>query len=131
MGRPRAFYRELRDRLTQRAKLTVRLGVLQGDGAPLLTHLQRYRRSTGKVDPDLAELARPLPACVAHLYDAYLELAATRRGNTISMVEISAWQALRGVCLTPWELDMLLELNVAVAAAEASARTQTHKDLTS
>lgn len=94
------------------------LGTPQGDGAPLRVHLQRLRQATGRVDAQLAESLRPLPAGVAPLWDVFAALSATRVPaadgmGPITCVEMEAWQRLHGVALTPWEAETLLAMDRA------------------
>ena len=38
----------------------------------------------------------------------------------IALADIVAWQTLMGVCLTPWEIDTLLQLDSAALAAQTT-----------
>jgi hypothetical protein len=95
----------------------MRLDAAQGDGAPLRVHLQRLRSATGRIDPLLAQSSQPLPASVAPLWDALVQICGTRApGAPVSCIEIEAWQRLHGVRLTPWEVDTVLACDRATRA---------------
>ena len=105
----------------------MQLGAPQGDGASLRTHLQRLRNNTGRIDPLLVAVNRPLPAGVAHLWDAFVALSATRAPAfeglaAITCTEIEAWQRLHGLRLTPWEVETLLAVDRAARGALDDAR---------
>ena len=105
----------------------MQLGAAQGDGASLRTHLQRLRNNTGRIDPLLVAVNRPLPAGVAHLWDAFVALSATRAPAfeglaAITCTEIEAWQRLHGLRLTPWEVETLLAVDRAARGALDDAR---------
>lgn len=105
----------------------MQLGAAQGDGASLRTHLQRLRNNTGRIDPLLVAVNRPLPAGVAHLWDAFVALSATRAPAfeglaAITCTEIEAWQRLHGLRLTPWEVETLLAVDRAARSALDDAR---------
>lgn len=111
----------------------MRLQAAQGDGAPLRTHLQRLRQSTGRVDPLLARSMEPLPPAVAALWDVFVVLSGTRGAGDgagggiapITCAELQAWQALQRLELTPWEADTLLAMDRALRGAPTD-----RKDLT-
>ena len=104
----------------------MKLSVPQGDGAALAVHLQRLRAATGRVDSDLAESLRPLPRAVAHLWEAFVQLSATRTPaadgmGPITCLELEAWARLQGVALTPWEADTLLAMDRAARSVPLKA----------
>ncbi len=80
-------------------------------------HLQALARNAGRVDERLW-LACPR-GCQA-IWSVFVHLGRTRpRGfgvGGISLIEIEAWQRLTGVRLTPWELDVLTEIDARVLA---------------
>jgi len=101
----------------------VQLGVSQGDGATLRTHLERLRASTGRVDARLRDAAQPLPAAVAPLWDVFVALSATRSAEAgIACTEIEAWQRLHGVRLSPWEVETIMAMDRTALDAAAVAR---------
>jgi hypothetical protein len=104
------------------------LGRREADGATLRQHLQRLYQSTGRVDERLMQVRIP-PAAQA-LWDAFLQLCASRRAggmggmHPITWIDIAAWCGLQRVQLTPWELDTLIELDAAALAVAAAHRAQ-------
>lgn len=104
------------------------LSARQGDGASLRTHLQRACINTGRADPLLDE--QSIAPCVRAVWDAYLNLSATRRTGMglapLALTDIDAWQRLTGVRLTPWELDTLIQLDAACLAVLAKQQGQKH-----
>lgn len=95
---------------------------VQGDGATLRTHLQRLARNTHRIDSRLAELCRPLaPSCVG-VWSAFTSLNRTRAHGPagpqpISLQDIESWQRLQRVHLTPWEVDLVVDLDSALRGA--------------
>ena len=65
----------------------------------------------------------PIPAALAPLWSAFLQLAAARGGGMgaqpIAVADIDAWSRLSGVSLTAWELDTLLMLDAVALSAAA------------
>lgn len=103
----------------------MQLGVPQGDGATLRTHLERLRASTGRVDPQLLAVSVPLPTPVAPLWGAFLALRATAPSEAgITFGEMEGWERRHGVRLTPWEADTLLAMDRAALDAQAAARSK-------
>ena len=108
----------------------MQLSALEGDGAPLRTHLTRLRASTGRLDPRLAASMAPVPPAVAPLWEAFRTLSGTRAPTVeglapITCTEIEAWQRLAGVRLTPWEADTLLAVDRSARTAAAQNRKAT------
>jgi hypothetical protein len=96
------------------------LGQRLEDGASLRTHLQRYFKSTGKLDPRLEE--KPIPATGRALWEVFVTLAGSRRSgmgvSPLTLTDIEAWCRLTQVTLTGWELETILLIDqVALAAA--------------
>lgn len=93
----------------------------QEGGVPLRKHLQAAAARGMPADPRL--LATP-PAAASLLWDAFVDLMPDVRAS-----EISAWQQLNGVRLSPWEVDTLHEMRrAAEAASEKQASTPTPGD---
>lgn len=102
----------------------MQLAALQGDGAPLRTHLERLHRNTGKVHPLLAEGRRHVPPAVAALWQTFRTLSATRAPAgangalaAITCGDIAAWERVHRVRLTVWEVETILEADSALRAA--------------
>jgi hypothetical protein len=80
----------------------------QGDGTPLLAHLQAHSERTGKPHPMLAD-APPLPVGCGQLWADFLELHGSR-GSTgwgparITFADLHAWQQVNDVRLSAWEI---------------------------
>lgn len=96
----------------------------EGDGATLRTHLQRLAQNTGRVDE---RLLIEVPRSVEQLWEVFMSWALQRRSgmslHSLTFTDIDAWCRLYGVCLTPWELDTLLELDaVTVRVAGENQR---------
>lgn len=87
------------------------------DGASLRDHLTVAVQHGGRADPRLA--AQP-PRGVEHLWFAFLDLHGARASEfgaaAIAPSEVLAWQTLRGVRLTAWEVETLAAVDRAVAA---------------
>jgi len=87
-------------------------------------HLQRLAANTGRVDPRL--LAR-LPGLLQPLWDLFASLSSHRRSGLqpqpLTFTDIQAWCRLYGLALTAWELDTLLQMDVAFMAALQRNRT--------
>ncbi|MYM31483.1 hypothetical protein GTP58_24420 [Duganella sp. CY15W] len=79
----------------------------QGDGASLRTHLQRLAVNTGKVDPRLQIEWPALGLPVWNIFQRLSRPASMSGALPISMQEVAAYQALRGIRLTEWELDVI------------------------
>ena len=77
---------------------------------------------------DVPGLEAPeLPPSCAWLWSAFLQLNATRGSNgmgpsAIGPADLLAWQQLRGLELTPWEVDTLFALDNAAMRASADAQ---------
>lgn len=61
--------------------------------------------------------APPCPPALAHVWEWFQSLNTGRTGsgfgmNPLTFSEISAWCALTGNTLTPWEVDLLKTLDV-------------------
>jgi hypothetical protein len=68
-----------------------------------------------------------LPPAARALYSTWREIASARGSNgfgpsPITWSEINAWQSLCGVCLSPWEVQLMRELD----AVELSASSEDH-----
>lgn len=102
----------------------------EGDGASLRTHLQRLARNTGRVDE---RLLVEVPPSVEQLWEVFMAWAVQRRSgmsmHPLTFTDIESWCRLYGVCLNPWELDTLLELDAATlrVAAENQRRAAATK----
>lgn len=70
-----------------------------------------------------AELDLPeLPDTGAGLYAAWRELAAARAGSgfgpqPLDWAALSAWQALMGLSMSPWEIETVRAMDAAALAA--------------
>lgn len=99
------------------------------DGASLRDHLTAAVRQGGRADPRLA--AQP-PRGVEHLWFAFLDLHGARVSgfgvSAIAPSEVLAWQTLRGVQLTAWEVETLTAVDRAVVAVmnEQQAKKAKH-----
>jgi hypothetical protein len=81
--------------------------VRQGDGASLRTHLQRLAKNTGKADP---RLFIEWPALGRPIWEAFTRLGRPPSMNGMERItnqEIAAYQSVRKVRFTDWELDTL------------------------
>lgn len=95
------------------ARRQFELSAPQGDGQPLIAHLQSVQKQTGRVHEMIAE-APPLPAGCSQLWDDFLELHNSRGAGLggamrITFADMDAWQRVRGAHLQPWEVDCLLK----------------------
>ncbi len=74
-------------------------------------------RNTGRVDE---RLLLECPRGCESIWSAFAQLGRSRpRGlgvGGIAFAEIEAWQRLTGVRLSPWELDVLTEIDARVLA---------------
>lgn len=124
-GRTRAFYRGLRDALTQHAQAQFTLARQLPDGHTEREHLLAMERATGIPAP---ELHLPvLPAGCKQLWDTFIELHNARGGTgmggplPIGWRDLQGWQDVRRVRLTPWEVDTLMAMDsVAVKTLSES-----------
>ena len=96
------------------------------DGATLRDHLIAAAGNTGRPDP---RLAARLPAGVDLLWQAFLDLNAARPSNgfgvgAIPPSEVVAWCALRGVRLSPWEVETLAAVDRAALAVMAEQQSK-------
>jgi hypothetical protein len=110
-GRPaedRAFYRQLREALTECARAEFELSARQGDGATLREHLRRHAKNTGKVDERL-QIQWPREGKAIWMVFNEMGRQYTGFGGAlpVSMTEIDAWQRVHRIRLTPWELEMI------------------------
>ena len=106
-AKDRAFYQDLRKSLAECCRAEFELGARQGDGASLRTHLQRLAKNTGKPDP---RLSIEWPRLGQPLWDVFRRLgrpASMNGAEAITNQEIAAYQSIRRVQLTEWELDTL------------------------
>ena len=75
-------------------------------------HLQRLASSTGRTDE---RLLLECPAGCRTIWSVFSQLGRTRQrgmgASGIAFTEIEAWQHLTGVRLSPWELDVLTEID--------------------
>jgi hypothetical protein len=118
----RAFYRRLRESLTECCRAEYELSERQGDGATLRTHLQRAARNTGASDP---RLNIPWPRAARPIWEAFRGIGRSITANgpgPIQPENILAYQQLHGVRFTPWELDVIDAFD-AVALAALAKRT--------
>jgi hypothetical protein len=71
-------------------------------------------RATGEAAPELR--IAPLPSGCKLLWDTFLELHNARGGGMgpapISWRDLHAWQEMRGVRLTPWEVDTVMAMDM-------------------
>lgn len=91
------------------------LGERMSDGATLRDHLIAAAANTGRLDPRVNALP---PAGTEHLWSAFIDLHGARQSGfgvaAIAPSEVAAWCSLRGVRLTPWEVDTLAAVDRAV-----------------
>lgn len=85
----------------------------------MVDHLEAHARSTGEVPPELEQLAAGAPVGTESLWSCFLALNAGRGSNgfgpsPLSLANIQAYATLYGVAFTPWELDVLLDLDIVV-----------------
>lgn len=68
-----------------------------------------------------------MPRAAEAVWQAFLQLSASRRtgmgAHALVLADVEAWCRLGGVRLTPWELDVLIELDAAQLAAIAKQST--------
>ena len=101
----------------------MRLEAVQGDGASLRTHLERAHKVTRELDPMLAESRRPLPLALRQLWSTFVALSYTRQADSgIAPTEIEAYGRLHCVRFLPWEVETLMEIDLAWRTAGAAAR---------
>ncbi|QOY96328.1 hypothetical protein IM543_11200 [Massilia sp. UMI-21] len=103
----RAFYRRLRESLTECCRAEHELAARQGDGATLRTHLQRLAKNTGEVDP---LLKIEWPRVGLPLWDAFRRMGRSSTVNgpgPIQPENILAYQQLYRVRFTDWELEVI------------------------
>jgi hypothetical protein len=118
----RAFYRRLRESLTECCRAEYELSAKLGDGATLRTHLQRDAKNGGAPDP---RLTIEWPALGRPIWDAF-----RRMGRSVTMggagpilpENILAYQQLHGVRFTPWELEVIDAFDAV--ALEAMSKQQ-------
>lgn len=83
----------------------MRLSETQADGATLRDHLLAAAAQGSARDP---MLDATVPLGAETLWECFASLSASRAAESgIAPSEIEAWQRLRGVKLTPWEVDTL------------------------
>ena len=67
-----------------------------------------------------------MPPAGAYLWSWFLELHRARGGGfgpaPIGFTEIAAWSRLRGLVLTPWEVEVLRDLDSTWLAAQAEKK---------
>ena len=103
----------------------MRLEAVQGDGAPLRTHLERLHQATGELDARLAASRRPLPPALRPLWQLFVRLSHSRQGEGgIAPSEIEAYGRLHRLRFTGWEVDTLLDIDLAWRAAGAQGNRQ-------
>lgn len=96
----------------------MRLEAVQGDGATLRVHLERLQKSTGQIDPRLAEVQKPLPPSLQVLWSVFVRLNDTRQGEAgIALREIEAYGRLHNIAFNPWEVESLLDIDRAWRSA--------------
>ena len=76
-----------------------------GNSDPIIKHLVKVWRSTGKKPKPIADL--PEPPFLSYLYDLYCGLPI----GEFSMVELKAWCDLTNTDLTKTEVEILSNLN--------------------
>ncbi len=87
------------------------LSAPQPDGQPLIAHLRSAEDQTGKAH-DLLVNAPTLPRGCTQLWADFLELHGSR-GSTrfgaarITFADLAAWQQVRAVPLSAWEIDLI------------------------
>ena len=100
----------------------MRLEAAQGDGATLRTHLERLHTATGELDVRLAASRRPLPPALRSLWHLFVTLSHCRAGDGgIAPSEIEAYGRLHRLRFSPWEVDTLLDIDLAWRAAGVPA----------
>jgi hypothetical protein len=103
----RAFYRRLRESLTECCRAEYELSARLGDGATLRTHLQRAAKNTGEQDP---RLNIEWPRAGRPIWDAFRRIGRSMTTNgpgPITPLDILAYQTLYGLTFTPWELEVI------------------------
>lgn len=64
------------------------------------------------------------------LWQVFTELNATRQGgigpSRIALQDYLAWQQLHDVSLTPWEIETLIEMDIAALNAHSEGSTHEH-----
>lgn len=98
------------------------LGKRQQDGASLHDHLMAAWSATGRQPEELEQ--DELPPCIGVLLETYLDLSKTRGSNgmgysPLNYADLSAWQHVTGVQLTPWEAETLLAMDTATIQAQS------------
>ena len=102
----------------------MQLAQRQQDGSTLREHLEAAAAASGRPDPLLQVPA--VPRGCHGLLSAFNDLSASRPQGMggacgIPPSEVQAWQQLRGLRLTGWELDTLALMDRAVLAAQAQS----------
>ena len=68
-----------------------------------------------------------MPAGCNLVWDTFIELSNKRSSGMtaqpIGWRDLQAWQALRQVALTPWEIDTLMALDTAAMTSMREAKT--------
>jgi hypothetical protein len=99
----------------------------QPDGQTLRRHLEIAAESTGAVPQRLREHGT-LPLGYEHLWQWFGQLSRTRSVGLsvgpISYTEVAAWSDLTGNRPTPFEVELLMDMDVLLMASQAQARTK-------
>jgi hypothetical protein len=120
-----AFYRRLRESLTECCRAEYELSARQGDGATLRTHLQRLAQNTGEVDP---RLNIEWPRLGRHLWEDFRRIGRSMSINgpgPIHPENILAYQTLHGVRFTSWELGVLDQFDAIALDAMHKQQSKT------
>lgn len=85
------------------------------DGVSVREHLELVAERTGELPEQLAN-APECPTGVAQLWADFLELHTSRSSNGFSVSritwrDIGDWQNVRGVVLSPWDIDRINALD--------------------
>lgn len=123
-GGARAFYRGLRERLTQYAQAQFDLSRATPDGNTEREHLLAMERQTGRSAPELQ--LPELPDGCHLIWNTFLELHNARASSgmgpsAIGWQDLLAWQRVRGVQLTTWEIDTLMAIDTLALKTESKA----------
>jgi hypothetical protein len=85
------------------------------DGVPVHEHLNLVYERTGELPAELAN-APECPTSAAQTWADFLEMHGSRGSNGFALSRITwrdmvDWQTIRGVVLTPWEVDQIRDLD--------------------
>jgi hypothetical protein len=85
------------------------------DGASVREHLELVAERTGEL-PELLANAPECPSSAVQLWADFLEMHTSRSSNgfavsRITWRDMADWQSVRGVKLSPWEVDQIVRLD--------------------